>query len=177
MPDVTIISKADLRETVADWLLTPTGNLLQKYQLPNYVKVALMSDRLSAPEEILPDPDSTDRRGWWGDFEAKEIWNGWPIGCKNWLLTRAKILEIASYEGDTVIRAENYTREALQPLLSMKIASKIVVVAQRIGRERIDVAVTIYRRNDTEPDVALLFQDLWNELKIEITSNPYGVTP
>src|SRR5215467_7485200 len=114
MADVRILSQADLSGTVADWHLLRSGNLDQREEICNYVKVALMTDMLSAPGEILPDPDSTDRRGWWGDMDARSIWNGWQIGCRNWLLTRAKIVERNSHEGDTVVRAETYTRNALQ---------------------------------------------------------------
>ena len=89
--DVRIVSKADLRETVADWLLLKTGNLDERQELANYCKVALMTDAMSDPDEIRPDPDSDDRRGWWADMDAGPIWRGWRIGTKNWLLTRAKI--------------------------------------------------------------------------------------
>jgi phage gp46-like protein len=160
MSDVRIVSSASLRGTVADWLLLPTGNLDESAELANYAKVALMTDALADNDEVLPDPDSTDRHGWWGDMDAGTIWQGWPIGTKNWLLTRAKIADLYAWEGDTVVRAENYTRDALQPLINYKICSAINVQAQRVGRDRIDVAVTIYRG----PQIAiqLIFQDMWS---------------
>jgi|SRR5262245_42673131 len=163
MSDVRIVSKATLRETVADWLLKPDGTLDESEELANYVKVAIMTDRLSSETETRPDPDSDDRRGWWGDLEAGEIWRGWPIGTKNWLLTRAKITGIDAFEGDTVVRAENYTREALQPLVEMRMVSAIDVYAARVGLQRIDVQVILYRRPD--PDIELIFQDLWAEIR------------
>jgi phage gp46-like protein len=173
MTDVRIVSHATLRETVADWLLRKNGLLDEREELANYVKVALMTDRLSDPIEIRPDPDSDDCRGWWGDMEAQQIWRGWPIGTKNWLLTRAKISDPFSFEGDTVFRAENYTREAIQPLVEMRMATAIDVKAVRVGIERIDVSVIIYR--GPEGEIELTFQDLWNTLRdIEIKS-PYGV--
>jgi phage gp46-like protein len=160
VPDVRIVSSASLRGTVADWLLLPTGNLDESGELANYAKLALMTDRLADNDEVLPDPDSTDRRGWWGDMDAGAIWQGWPIGTKNWLLTRAKIADVYAWEGDTVVRAENYTRAALQPMIDRKMCSAIVVQATRIGRERIDVAVTIYRGPQTA--IQLIFQDMWS---------------
>lgn len=173
MPDVRIVSRATLRETVADWLLLKTGNLDERDELANIVKVALMTDRVSEKYEIRPDPDSDDRRGWWADMDA-EIWNGWPIGTKNWLLTRAKISDNVSFEGDTVVRAETYTREAVFPLVQRKMASHIEVTAQRTGIDRIDVRVVVQRGPDR--DVELLFQDLWNALRDETPANPYGVS-
>jgi phage gp46-like protein len=175
MPDVRIVSTADLRETVADWLLLPNGNLDQRDELANYCKVALMSDALSDVGEELPDPDSDDRRGWWGDMQADVIWQGWPIGTKNWLLSRAKIADVHSAQGDTVSRAENYTRNALLPLIAMKLCSNIDVTATRVGVERIDVRVVVYR--GPTPEVSLVFQDLWNQMRIETPSNPYGYNP
>lgn len=175
MADIRIISKADLRETVADWLLLPNGLLDESEELANYVRVALMTDRLSDPYEIRPDPDSDDRRGWWGDYQAKDIYQGWAIGCKNWLLTRAKINDTPSLEGSTVIRAQTYTRDALQPLIDLHMCTSIDVQAARVGIERIDVAVVIYRGN--LPAIGLLFQDMWDAMRTEPVLSPYGVTP
>jgi phage gp46-like protein len=159
--DPRVVSSATLHETVADWLLKSDGQLDETEQLANIVKVALMTDRRSDPEEILPDPDSTDRRGWWGDYQANEIWNGWDIGCKNWLLTRAKITDIDAFEGDTLQRAEQYTREALTPLISMRAASYIDVEVQRAELQRIHVTATVYR--GPLPEIELRFQVLWDE--------------
>jgi phage gp46-like protein len=172
MADVRIISKFDWRETIADWQLLQNGLLDEREELANYVKVALMTNRLSEPTEIRPDPDSDDRNGWWGDYQAQEIHRGWPIGCKNWLLTRAKINDAPSMEGATVVRAEMYTREALQPLIDMRLCTAIDVKAARVGVDRIDVGVVVYRGN--MPEVALLFQDLWNKMRVEPVLSPYG---
>jgi phage gp46-like protein len=39
----------------------------------NTVKLALLTDAIADPADILPDPDSNDRRGWWGDLDAETI--------------------------------------------------------------------------------------------------------
>jgi len=171
MSDARIVSQADLRATVADWLLLPTGFLDERQELANYVKVALMTDRLADPQEVLPDPDSDDRRGWWADMDAAPIWRGWKIGTKNWLLTRDKIADSAAWEGDTTVRAEDYTREALQPLIDMQLCSAINVQAARTDVSRVDVLVTVYRG----PLIAiqLIFQDLWRQFTIESVESPY----
>src|SRR5262249_61839920 len=124
MTDIRIISQsppapspkiptlpAPVNQTIADWLLLSDGSLDETQELATLVKVALMTDRLADGGEVLPDPDSKDRRGWWGDYQAEEIWDGWPVGTKNWVLTRNPILDAFALEGDTVSRAEQYTRE------------------------------------------------------------------
>lgn len=163
MTDVRIVSAATLRRTVADWLLQKDGTLDESNELANVVKVALMTDRLAAKGEVLPDPDSDDRRGWWADANAEVIWRGWSIGTKNWLLTRAKISDKYSAEGDTVYRAEAYTREALSPMITNKMCSRIEVSAERVERERINVRVMIYRGPEVE--IELRFQSLWDEVR------------
>ena len=158
--DVVVVQPQLMEQTVADWLLLPDGSLDESQELATLVKVALMTDRLAGVDDVLPDPDSVDRRGWWGDLDADVIWDGWPVGTKNWLLLRAKISDPYSMEGDTVQRAEQYTREAVQPLVAKKICSRIDVKAVRVGVERIDVLVRIYRGPLME--IELQFQDLWN---------------
>src|SRR5215831_2005055 len=175
MSDARIASTADLRWTIADWLLLPNGLLDETQELANYVKVALLTDRLAAVTEVLPDPDSDDRRGWWGDMDAGVIWRGWTIGTKNWLLTRAKIADSSAWEGDTTVRAENYTREALTPLLDMKLCSRIDVSAARVSDQRIDVLVRVWRGPESAVD--MVFQDLWNEMRTEEMYSDYRPAP
>jgi phage gp46-like protein len=174
MADVRIITQHPYFETIADWQLLPNGFLDETQELANYVRVALMSDRLSDVDEIRPDPDSDDRKGWWADMDAQAIWRGWPIGCRNWLLTRAKITDSPAWEGSTVARAESYTREALQPLIDMRLCTSIDVVAARVDISRIDVAIVIYRGN--LPEIELIFQDLWQEMQTEPVLSPYGAS-
>jgi len=174
MSDVRIVNVTSLRDTVADWSLLSNGTLDEREELANYCRVALMTDRLADTDEVLPDPDSSDRRGWWGDMDAQDIWNGWQIGTKNWLLTRAKVADAYAWEGDTVVRAENYTRDALRPLIEMKMCSRIDVVAQRVERERIDVQIVMYR--GPVPDIELIFQDLWAMMSRTAVQSPYGWT-
>jgi phage gp46-like protein len=173
MADPRIVQTTDLRMiTQADWHLLKDGTLDEREELANYVKVALMSDALSQIGEILPDPDSTDRRGWWADMDAAAIWQGWPIGTRCWLLMRAKISDPNSFEGDTVIRAETYCREALQPLIDMRLCSAIDVQAARVDIDRIDVAIVVYR--GPEPEIQLVFEDMWNQLTVYEAFSPYG---
>jgi phage gp46-like protein len=161
MPDARLVNRTSLEGVWVDLLKTPTHMLDESEELANVVKVALMTDRLAGPDEDLPDLDDTDRRGWWGDHEATLIWNGWQIGCKNWLLARAKITGSEAAIGSTLVRAEEYTREALVPLMERRICSHIEVLAERVGIDRIDVIVTLYRGPRIE--IELRFQHLWFE--------------
>ena len=111
---------------------------------------------------MLPDPNSTDRRGWWGDYQADQIWNGWPIGSKLWLLTRAKILSSAAREGSTVGRVQTYISQCIQPFVTAGICSKFAVNAWQINSEKIGARVTLYRGPKTA--INLEFLAVWNEL-------------
>jgi phage gp46-like protein len=160
--DIHLRDRVSLAGTFMDWLQLADGTLSEQEELATAVRLALGTDRLADIHEVLPDIDSDDRRGWWGDYQAEEIWGGWPIGCKNWLLLRAKISDEVSWEGATVLRAKTYTREALQPFIDKNICSKIEVEAFRVGREEIDVHVRLYRGPRREID--LRFQYLWDQV-------------
>jgi phage gp46-like protein len=148
-----------------DWLMTPVGTLDETQELASAIIVALGTDALAGVDDDLPDIDSDDRRGWWGDLDARDLWQGWPIGSRLWLLERGKIADVGARQGSTVARAEAYTREALEPFLSNRIASQVDVVASRNADNysRIDVAVVMYR--GPKPAIALRFDALWEEIR------------
>jgi len=145
-----------------DWLMTDMNLIADGLDLQSAVIIALGTDALAGVSDILPDPDSVDRRGWWGDMDAEEIWNGWPVGCKLWLLSRAKITGPLAAEGSTVGRATSYTRAAMRSFTQQRIASQIDVEVEQTGMQRIDVGVTIYR--GPVPDIELRYSELWDEL-------------
>jgi phage gp46-like protein len=145
-----------------DLLQLPTCLLDETKQLETALIVALGTDRLANPEDVLPDINSDDRRGWWGDLDADTIWGGWPIGSRLWLLERASILGPGAKQGSTVGRAETYTRECLQPFLTAGIASKMTVSASRTGTEAITVNAALYR--GPKSAVSLTYQTLWDEI-------------
>ena len=163
MTDIRLKERFSLAVVTMDWLLQPNGLLDESQQLATAVRVALGTDRLALPNEVLPDPDSDDRRGWWGDLEAPEIWNGWTIGCRNWLLTRAKITPFGAQEGATLQRARDYTREALQPFIDQNIVSRVDVNATRTDVNQIEVHAVLYRGPRAEID--LRYQLLWDEME------------
>jgi phage gp46-like protein len=166
MPDLRYIQQTDIAivgtAVELDWLLTPQNIIADGLALQGAVIIALGTDALADVSEILPNLDSTDRRGWWGDMDAEEIWGGWPVGSKLWLLSRAKITDSLSAEGDTTFRAQDYARAALRPFTDQRIASQIDVSASRTATQRIDVGVVIYR-GPNQP-VTLSYAALWDEL-------------
>jgi phage gp46-like protein len=162
MTDVRLQEYGSLQAVTMDWLLDD-DILDEREQLATAVRVALGTDALVGADDILPDPDSTDRGGWWGDFEAEEIWGGWPIGTKSWLLSRAKITQAPSREGSTLDRAKRYTEQALQPFVDLRMASQVMVQAARTELQRIEVYAKLYRGPLAEID--LRYQVLWEEVR------------
>lgn len=148
-----------------DWLLRSDGGLDDVDELASAIIIALGTDALADEVDPLPDIESNDRRGWWGDLDAAEIWGGWPIGSRLWLLMRGKITGRESRYGSTVARAQQYTREALQPFLDNRVCTRIDVAAERSTEDysRIDVGVVIYR--GLEPVIALRFDAMWDEMR------------
>ena len=143
-----------------DWSLRADGTLDDTQALCTAVVVALGTDRLADVEDILPDPDSTDRRGWWGDLDSEAIWDGWPIGSRLWLFQREKITGPGAHQGATVIRIEQYIREAIQPFLDRRIGSRLEVWVNRVTDQRIDALIRIYRGPALE--IELRYQVLWS---------------
>lgn len=163
MTDIRVINVTNLQGIWADWLLLPTNTLDEREELVNIAKVALLTDALANVDDILPDPDATDRRGWWGNMDAEVVWSGWPIGCKLWLLSRAKITPAQASEGSTLTRAEAYCRAALQPMINLHLCSRIDVTATRADIQRINVLIVVYRGPLRLID--LQFQNLWFDLE------------
>jgi len=145
-----------------DWSLLGDGTLDETQALATAVVVALGTDGLAATSDILPDPDSTDRAGWWGDLDAEEIWDGWPIGCKLWLLKRDKIVGPEAMQGATTTRVEYYIREAIQPFLDRRIGSRMNVWVERVNRDQINAVIRLYRGPTLE--IELRYQILWSEI-------------
>ena len=144
------------------WRFGAAAGDQQDHRLANLVIIALGTDRRALPDDILPDPRSTDRRGWWGDTDAPTIWGATaPIGTRLWLLVRAKMTGSGAREGAVLTRAKTFIAEALQPLVDMKIATRFDTALQQVGADQISGTITIYRGPKTA--IALAFQDLWRD--------------
>jgi len=164
LPDIRLVQNTAFPKysVTVDWSLMSDGTLDDNAALATAVIVALGTDRLADATDILPDPDSTDRRGWWGDLDAQDIWNGWPIGTRLWLLKRDKIVPPQAAQGATLSRVMQYITESIQPFVDRRLCSLFDVRAERSGREEITAIVRLFRgpRNPIE----LRFQVLWTEL-------------
>ncbi len=166
MTDIRYLQQSDLPRYAVelDWLLTDQNLISDGYALQSAVVIALGTDALAGASDPLPNLDDDDRRGWWGDLDAAELWDAWPVGSKLWLLRRAKITSALAGDGGTVFRAQSYARAALDPFVARRIVSSADVGAERTDTSRIDVAATLYR--GPEPAVELRYAELWSELGI-----------
>lgn len=171
MTDIRLVQNTQFPRysVTVDWRLLPDGTLDIADSLATAAIVALGTDRLAEDDDILPHPDSTDRHGWWGDLDAEEVWNAWPIGSRLWLLKRDKIVGPSAYQGATTVRVETYIREALQPLIDRRIASSIDVTVSRVADSRIDALVRISRGPDRAVD--LRYDVLWDGILEEGIGN------
>jgi len=74
-PDVRLVQNTFFPQysVTMDWSLLPDGSLDDTQALATAVVVALGTFGLASPDDRLPDPDSSDRMGWWGDMDADII--------------------------------------------------------------------------------------------------------
>jgi phage gp46-like protein len=145
-----------------DWLLEPVDGSGDG-ELADAVAVALGTDRLADPSDVLPGLNDDNRRGHWSDAQVELIHQGWPAGTRLWLLQRAKITGPEAREGSLIARVETYIREALQPFIDRQIATRMTVRAQRIGLDRVDADVTLYRGHAVLVD--LRYSALWDKIR------------
>ena len=126
----------------ADWEIDPSaGDLLADDGLKSAVIISLFTDRLAAPDDVLPD-GGTDRRGWWGDLPAdgSALTEGSDlIGSKLWLLARAKATP------ETALLAQSYCLEALDWMLTDGVAATVTVDAQWIAATILGLVIQISR--------------------------------
>ena len=164
VPDIRIVQNNQFPKysVTCDWQLNADGTLDDRQALATAIVVALGTDALADVDDVLPDPDSTDREGWWGDLDAPLIWDGWPIGSKLWLLRRAKINSAASREGSTLALVENYINDAIQPFVDKQICTGFDVWATRVTEQRIDALIRVYRGPLLE--IELRYAILWDEM-------------
>ena len=162
MSDLRIVSRKDAQAVTMDLLQTPVGLLDETQELATALTIALCTDRRALADDKLPNPDDDDRRGWWGDYQVEQLWAGWPIGSRLWLLSREKITGPRAKRGATIGRIETYVREALQPFVTNRLASRLDVSVERTALDRIEVVATLYR--GPKPAISLLWQPLWDEI-------------
>ena len=164
VPDIRLVQNNVFPNysVTVDWSLQANGTLDDRQALVTAIIVALGTNALADVSDVLPDPDSTDRQGWWGDLDAQLIWNGWPIGSKLWLLRRSKITPASAHQGSTQAMVENYIADAIQPFVDRKICSGFDVWTTRVSSQRIDALLRIYR--GPLPDIELQYAVLWDAM-------------
>jgi phage gp46-like protein len=171
VPDVRTVQafKAPYYQVTIDWSLLGDGTLDDSQALATGVVVALGTDALADPTDELPDPNSTNRAGWWGDLDCDVIWNGWPIGSKVWLYRRSAILPAQARLGSTVMRIKNAIYAAIQPFVDARIASTFDLYVERVDKQRIDALLQIFKGPTLVVD--LRYSILWDELQQQSTMN------
>lgn len=119
-----------------------TGN-----DLETAILVSLFTDRMAAPDDVIPD-GSGDPRGWWGDDPES------PIGSRLWLLRRAK------QTTETLQRAYDYIAEALQWLIDDGVVAKFDITVEWTRTSFLGAKVVAYQKDGTK--VSLAYSWAWN---------------
>jgi phage gp46-like protein len=165
VPDIRLVQNNVFPQysVTVDWSLLPDGTLDDTQALATAIIIALGTNALAGPNDILPDPDSNDRMGWWGDMDAQAIWGGWDIGSKLWLLRRSKITPAQARQGSTLVMVENYIAAAIQPFVDRKICSGFDVWVTRVDPQRVDALLRIYR--GPLPEIELRYAALWDAMQ------------
>ena len=152
MADIRVVWDAD--RMTGDWFLAGT-TLDNTNELVTAVAISLFTHRTAEADDPLPH-FASDRRGWWADFEADEIYGATPIGSRLWLLSREK------QTNETRLRAEEYIREALAWMTATGTAIAVDVVCEWFAFERLGAEITIDR--GPQGSVAVRFETLWDEI-------------
>lgn len=121
-------------------LFYENGDLIYDQGLQTAVYISLFTDRRADDDDILPDSQSTDKRGWWGDLASPDV-EGDQIGSRLWLLERSKTT------ADVLVRAKEYVEECLEWLIEDGIASDIDVAVERQnnpGEDRLAIGISIF---------------------------------
>lgn len=140
------VSSADLAVIDSD--------LASDMGLDTAVSLSLFTDRRCEDDDVPPSGDDRDRRGWWADqFAAVE---GDLIGSRLWLLDRSTL------NRETILRAEQYDREALAWMIEDGVVSSIDV-AVAVAAQNLLHAITLHRPN--RDPVTLRFAHVWSQLE------------
>jgi len=113
------------------------------------IVLSLFTDARAARGDVLPGTIK-NKGGWWGS-----ILLGRQLGSKLWLLQRSIL-------SNTTMRLyEQYSKDALAWMVEDQIAEEVTAVATKVGLNRVDLAMTIKRKNNTS--VSFQFYINWEE--------------
>jgi len=132
------------------------GDLVREPGLETAVLMSLYTDRLADIDDVLPDSQSDDRRGWWGDLINNT--NDDQIGSRLWLLERATTTT------ETLVDAKFYIEECLQWMIDDGVCQDIEVEVERQNRDdgsaTLAAKISILKSDGTT--TAIKFSDLWD---------------
>jgi phage gp46-like protein len=140
------------RENYADFQIINNG-LGTNQDLVTAIIISLFSDRLADASDTLPDPNSSNRRGWWAD-----TYDGTLIGSRLWLLSRAKS------SPQLLLTAQGYAQEALQWLIDDGVCSSINVQTWFFdnNQQLLGIGITIYQPRQSPQKIQ--FQYVWSQI-------------
>ncbi len=134
------------------YLYLDGADLAEESGLRTAVIVSLFTDRLAKPTDTIPD-GTLDRRGHWSDSYLAE--RGDLEGSRLWLLDREKIMP------EVLRRAEDYTREALEWMLSDGVVLQVRATAWTTGSEDLNIRASLEKPDGEE--VTFEFLDIWSQ--------------
>lgn len=128
------------------------GDFVSANPLDTSVLVSLFTWARASEEEV---EENAPKYGWWGDKVDPD--NTDSTGSKLYLLRREKITP------ETIEKAKEYIRQALQWMIEDGVASEININVERNSgnNERVDAIVTIKRGDNLR---TMRFNDLWASL-------------
>jgi len=107
--------------------------------------VSLFTDRRAFDDDILPDSNSSDKRGLWGDLVLPDV-DGDQIGSRIWLLEREKTTK------EVQERYKKYAEEALQWMIDDGVAAEVEAETERQGdpgNDRLALQIKIFKNDGT----------------------------
>lgn len=137
----------DVESLAADWR-EGRGDLVSGDDLQTAIIISLFTDRVARDDD---DIDGDDRRGWWGDADEEN-----DIGSRLWLLRRQKLTQAVAQ------KAEDYSREALQWLVTDGVVSSFSVATQIVYPRRLNMVIR-YQRPGNGNDTDMRFFWVWEQ--------------
>jgi len=129
-----------LTDGVIDIQLLP-GDVAADNGLETAVLISLFSDARATDDMIKPEDRDGDLRGYWGDLGTEST------GSLLWTIKRAKQLQ------SVAAAARGYAQDALQWMITDKIAERIIVETSYPERGVMLIEIWIYRPGSSNPVV------------------------
>lgn len=112
---------------------------------------SLFSWAPAQPGDSVPDGEA---QGWWGDTYASEPND--VFGSRLWELLRGKVTQ------ETLAKAGEYAKEALQWLIDDAVAESVAATAERSDLGRVDLLIRV--KKPKADALSIRFQDVWRNV-------------